>query len=336
MRALKATSRWQGSPATAVTAAQCARSPPCAHAGPMARRLALLLLVLAGATAHVPRFHSTRAYTLHSSSSDSESLDPFVVFDDYSDSREPPPPTPPKISAKVILRTKGPVVNTTVKNHKSENKKIVPIVKTTSSSKLKEVQLVTKKPVRNSSWGEWRDRPLVEVSPHFVLMAADLASPDIASADIASPDMSLPTTSPPPTTRQPPTTSRRPKSTRKPSRTTRKPQKPTKKPQKYTKNTTCPPKNTGWFSSFFQDNKLNRVQKKPTKPAWYSGINENNKICGGTVKATPLGGLHESRSFIQKTSTRCFPFVELSFNFIRRISCVILKIKCSCCYVFIY
>lgn len=233
----------------AVRRGQCARTSPCAHARHMARRLALLVL-LAATVARRPRSPSSSQDI-----SDSEP-DPFILWDDYDESRDTTPR--PRIRTtpitKVILRGKGPKVNVTVKNS-GEDKKVV---KTTNINIESHTNfIVTKSPPLKPNGVTKRP----ELDGQYILVQAPEEYP-------ARRTTKKPTTRRPPSTRRP--TTRRSSTTRRPTtRPARRTPKPTKAP---TKKTTCPPKNPGWLSSFFQSNKLvKKTPKKPAKSGWYIG-----------------------------------------------------------------
>lgn len=237
----------------------------------MARRLALLALLACAAAARAP---------LHSADvSDSEPLDPFALWDEYEESFETttsPRPTTSKPSAKVILRGKVPKVNVTVKNaHGEDSKKKV--IKTTNINIESHTNfIVTKRPLLNNKIAtKGPQRPLLHVGGDYVWLEAE----DVAQALATRAPTRRPlSTRRPPTTRR--TTTRRPTTTRRrpPPTTTRRPTtrplrrtaKPTKPPPK--KTTTCSPKNPGWLSTFFQQNKIiKKTPKKPANTGWFLG-----------------------------------------------------------------
>lgn len=234
---------------------QCARTSPCAHARHMARRLALLTLLACAAAVRRPPKQS-------SDISDSQSLDPFSVWDEYSDSYENTPPPRLRtttLSAKVILKGKIPKVNVTMKNAKGEEKKVI---KTTNINIESHTNFIVTKPPLvkpNSVTG----RPVLQIGDQYVLLESPDMDP-VTRATTRRPSTTRRTTRRPSTTRRLPSTTRRP--TTRPMRRT---PKTTKSP--YNKKTTCPPKYSGWLSSFFEDNKLVRVPVKPAKSGWFVG-----------------------------------------------------------------
>ncbi|PZC84390.1 hypothetical protein B5X24_HaOG204964 [Helicoverpa armigera] len=225
----------------------------------MARRLALLMLLACAAAARHPPTHSADI-------SDSESMDPFSVWDEYEDSYETTPAPRRRtttLSAKVLLKGKIPKVNVTMKNTKGEDKKVI---KTTNINIESHTNFISKPPIvkPNAVTG----MPVLQIGDQYVLME----SPEMEQVP-------RPTTRRPASTRRPSTTrrpSRRPNSTRRPASTTRRtttrPMRRTTKTTKSPKKTTCPPKNTGWLTSFFQENKLKKVPEKPAKSGWFLGF----------------------------------------------------------------
>lgn len=231
---------------------QCARTSPCAHVRHMARRLALLALLACAVFAHRPPSRRAR-----NTEADSESLDPFVIFDDYDYSQDTSPQ--PRVrtttpSSKVILRGKPkyPKVNVTVKTAKGEDKKVI---KTTNINIESHTNfIVTKPPLMNPN--SVTKSPQVHVGDQYVLVE----SPEVEY--VTRKTTKKPATSRRPSTRRP--TTRRP-STRRPSTTRRPTPRPVRTKAPPTRKTTCPSKNTGWLSTFFQNNKLKKNSKKPAK-----------------------------------------------------------------------
>lgn len=222
----------------------------------MARRLALLTLLACAAAVRHPPTHSADI-------SDSESLDPFSVWDEYEDSYETTPAPRTRTttpSAKVILKGKIPKVNVTMKNAKGEEKQVI---KTTNINIESHTNFIAKPPQGkpNAVTG----LPVYQIGDQFVLME----SPEMEL--VARPSTRRPTTKRPPTSRRPGTSRRPASTTRRPTtRTMRRTTKTTKSP--YTKKkATCPPKNSGWLSSFFEENKLKRVPEKPVNSGWFVG-----------------------------------------------------------------
>ncbi|XP_026742805.1 zinc carboxypeptidase A 1-like [Trichoplusia ni] len=220
----------------------------------MARRLALLTLLACAAAVRRPPIHSADI-------SDSESLDPFSVWDEYEDSYEPTPPPRMRsstIGAKVLLKGKIPKVNVTM-NDKGEEKHVNINIESHTNF------IVTKPPPvkPNSVSG----RPIVQIGDQYVYMdSSEIESVTRPSTKRPErPASSRRTTRRPSTTRRPPPTTRR--TTTRPMRRTTK---PTKSP--YKKKTSCPPKKSGWFSSFFEDSKLKRVPERPSKSGWFLGF----------------------------------------------------------------
>ncbi|CAH0701843.1 unnamed protein product [Spodoptera exigua] len=215
----------------------------------MARRLALLTLLACAAAVRRPPRHSADI-------SDSESLDPFSVWDEYEDSYETTPVPRTRtttLSAKVLLKGKIPKVNVTMKNTKGEEKKVI---KTTNINIESHTNFIVTKPPQlkpDSATG----LPVLQIGDQYVLVE----SPDLQQVPRTTTRRPSTTRRPgrrPSTTRRPPTTPRRP--TTRPMRRT---PKTTKSPQ--SKKTTCPPKNSGWLSSFFEENKLKKVPERPGK-----------------------------------------------------------------------
>ncbi|XP_075969530.1 carboxypeptidase A4-like isoform X2 [Anticarsia gemmatalis] len=222
----------------------------------MARRLALLTLLACAAAARRPPPHSADI-------SDSESLDPFSVWDDYQDSYETTPPPRPRtttLSAKVILKGKIPKVNVTMKNAKGEEKKVI---KTTNINIESHTNFIVTKPPLvkpNSETG----LPVLQIGDQYLLVE----TPNVEHVTRAT--TRKPATSRRPTTRRTSTTRRSPTTTRRPTTRPMRRTKTTKSP--YHKKTPCPPKYSGWLSSFFEDNKLKRVPEKPAKSGFFSTI----------------------------------------------------------------
>ncbi|CAG9783705.1 unnamed protein product [Diatraea saccharalis] len=210
----------------------------------MARRLALLALLACAAIARPSRPYSAE-------NSDSESLDPFTLWDDYEDSFETKRPTA-KPGTKIILKSKLPKVNMTKNTQSDDAKKKV--IKTTHINIASHTNfIVTKRPVLYNKVK--KPGSIVNVGDDYVIVEAS----NVAASE--PPKKPVTTRRPPSTrrstTRRPPATSKRP--TVRPVRT---PSKTTKTPTRK-KTTTCSPKNPGWLSSFFQQNKI----KKPLKSA---------------------------------------------------------------------
>ncbi|XP_062526625.1 carboxypeptidase A2 isoform X2 [Bombyx mori] len=222
----------------------------------MARRLALLaLLACVVALRRPPPTYDDMYY--------SDSGDSYSLWDDYDDSYETTPPPrlrPTTTSAKVILRNKVPKVNVTVKTSKGDDKKII---KTTNINIESHTNfIVTKAPV--VSQGTVTRRPVIQISEDYVIVESpELHADQFSKSSTKKPVTSRrPSSSKRPTTKRPPTTRR----SRPPLKTTKAPK--VKKP-------TCPPKSTGWLSSFFQDVKEKKTPKKPAKSGWLLGIFSN-------------------------------------------------------------
>lgn len=219
----------------------------------MARRLALLTLLACAAAVRRP--------PPRSSSSDSESLDPFSVWDDYDSYETTPPPRPrtTTLSAKVILKGKNPKVNVTMKNAKGEDKKVI---KTTNINIESHTNFIVTKP------------PIVKPNPESGLPMYQIGEQYLLVESPNVEHVTRTTTKKPTTTRRPATkrttTTRRPPTSR---RTTTRPMRRTKTTKSpYKKKTTCPPKYSGWLSSFFEENKLKRVpERRPAKSGWFLG-----------------------------------------------------------------
>ncbi|KAL4703010.1 hypothetical protein ACJJTC_009996 [Scirpophaga incertulas] len=212
----------------------------------MARRLTLVAL-LACVTA-------ARALPNSAEYSDSQSLDPFALWDDYEDSFELTPPSKPSTKnsgTKVILRGKLPKVNVTTKDTDSMNKENV--IKSTHINIQSHTNfIVTQRPVTKVP-------NVVNVGDDYLYVAAN----DQHSKRKTT---KRPSASRRPTTRRPTPTTRR-RTTRHPSTRPGKATKPTKVPQKK-KSTTCPPKTSGWLSTFFLQNKVKNTTKNPTSSGW--------------------------------------------------------------------
>ncbi|XP_049867142.1 carboxypeptidase A2-like isoform X2 [Pectinophora gossypiella] len=233
----------------------------------MARRLALLALLACAAAAIRPPPHS---YDV----SDSESLDPFVLWDDYESfetTPRPPRPRTTKISAKVILKAKSPKVNVTMKNTKGENKKNV-LKSTTINIESHTNFIMTKKPTIIAAQipAKVPLRPYVTVVDQYEWVeqpgGAQATRPRPSTTQRPRPSTTQRPRPPSTPRRRPPSTTRRP-TTRAVRRTTK-----SKPKQQTKKTTTCPPKNTGWLSTYFQGNKIKRAPTKQTKSGFLSKV----------------------------------------------------------------
>lgn len=239
-------------------AVQCARTSPCAHARHMARRLALLALLACVVIARRPPDPSSDLSD--SDLTDSDSMEPLLLFDDYESFEPTPPPRSraTKSSSKVILRRKGTKVNVTMKNPKSENKKnyqkstTINIESHTNFIMTKRPPVIKPMHVTNTPKQEnEEDYGWVE---------------ELNTMQVSTPGAQRRTTTRRPSTRRRPSTStRRTTTTRTPKRTP----KPTKKLQ--TKKTTCQPNRSVLLSNYFQDNKFKKASKKPAKSGWFKG-----------------------------------------------------------------
>ena len=220
----------------------------------MARRLALLTLLACAAAVRRPPTHSADI-------SDSESLDPFSVWDEYEDSYETTPAPRTRsttLSAKVILKGKIPKVNVTMKNTKGEEKQVI---KTTNINIESHTNFIAKPQQGNPN--AVTGLTVLQRGDQYVLMESSEME-----------QLARPTTRRPPPTRRP---AKRPSTTRRPPSTTRR---PTTRPMKRTKTTksphskkktTCPPKYSGWLSSFFEENNLKKIPERPAKSGWFVG-----------------------------------------------------------------
>ncbi|XP_072943949.1 carboxypeptidase A2-like [Epargyreus clarus] len=239
----------------------------------MARHLTLLALIACAAAARRSPQHSSEA-------SDSD-LDPFALWEDY-DTYETPLPSrsTTKPSAKVILKTKVPTLNVTMKN-KSElkgngkdNKN--KIIKTTINIQSHTNFIVTKRPALTES-------PLDPFTRIPLQSVVELGDQQVWVGDA----MHKPTRSTKkPTTSRRPNTSRKPSTTRRPQRTTRRrtvttSRQSTARPVRHVtkatkapsnKKPTCPPKKAWWLSSFFQDNKAQKSNKKQVKTGFFTKV----------------------------------------------------------------
>lgn len=220
----------------------------------MARRLALLALLVCVVATHRPPDPSDEG-------SDSESMDPLVLFDDY-DSFEPISSSrsrPIKTSSKVHLRGKGSKVNVTMKNPKSENKKHYLKSTTINIESHTNFIMTTRpplmKPVRVT------EEPLQENEEEYGWIE------ESNTVHASRPKVPRRTTTRRPTTRRSTTRRRTTTTTRRP--TTKRTPKSTKKLQ--TKKTTCLPIKPGLLSNYFQDNKFKKTSKKPAKSGWFIG-----------------------------------------------------------------
>ncbi|RVE43450.1 hypothetical protein evm_011901 [Chilo suppressalis] len=265
----------------------------------MARRLALLALLACAAAARPPHPHP------HSSDiSDSESLDPFSLWDEYEESFETKPPRTVKPSAKIILKTKSPKVNMS----KSEDVR-KKVFKTTHINIASHTNfIVTKRPVLYNSIKKGQGA-VVNVGEDYVYVgASDVERPRPTKRPTTTrrpPSTRRPSTRRP-TTRRPPTTSRRP--VVKPVRT---PTKTTKAPIRR-KTTTCPPKNPGWISTFFQQNKIKKHKQKPANTGWFLGffsklytwISNNTWFNGGWFDEAPAEKSSTTTTVSPQTTTQ--------------------------------
>lgn len=234
---------------------QCSRTSPCALARYMARRLALLALLACAVAVVVHRPHYS------SENSDSASFDPFAMWDDYDSYESVRPPRLNKTSAKVILRGKLPKVNVTVKTAKGQNKKNI-IKSTTINIQSHANFIMTKKPT------------VISVSVKNPAIKVQQSSEDEYEwmEESSMVQVSKPSPKRPSTTRRPSTTQRRTTTTRRPTTrrsTTRRTTKPINKTQN--KKIACLPKNPGWLSTYFKDNKLKSSSKKPSNSGWFLG-----------------------------------------------------------------
>ncbi|CAG4981220.1 unnamed protein product [Parnassius apollo] len=239
---------------------QCARTSPCTHVRHMARRLALLALLACAVTAHRP--------PLNPDVSESESLDPFVDWDNYGDSYETTPPprrSTTKPSVKVISRGKVPKINMTLKDNKSDDKnKVIRtkinierftnfiVTKPTLVLDTLKINAVTHSPFRPT--GDI-------IIDHDVWINENFQRP---SSSTRRPPTRRTTTTQASTTRRSTKSTRRSTTTRRPTTRKYRLTPKTAKPHK-NKKATCPHKDSGWFSSFFKNNQLKKSPKKEAK-----------------------------------------------------------------------
>ncbi|KAJ2952784.1 hypothetical protein O0L34_g7144 [Tuta absoluta] len=243
----------------------------------MARRMTLLALLACVAAALRPHPHSS--YDI----SNSESMDPFVLWDDYESVERANTMRlrPQKISEKVMIRAKPPQVNVTSKTAKSDKKKKV--IKTTSINIQSHTNFImTKKPGVVAAG----HRPYFPPQTFMVDDYGWVEQPGYVQ-------VSVPSTRKPTTTKRPRTTTRRritttirrttTTTTRRPStrpatkpatkRVTTTKRTPKQKNKQTVKTTPCPPKKaTGWLTDYFQSNKK---KKQPNKKTPKSGLVNN-------------------------------------------------------------
>ncbi|KAI5633070.1 zinc carboxypeptidase domain-containing protein [Phthorimaea operculella] len=245
----------------------------------MARRMTLLALLACVAAALRPHPHSS--YDV----SNSESMDPFVLWDDYEsvERANTMRPRPHKISEKVIIKAKPPQVNVTSKTTKSDSKK-KKVIKTTSINIQSHTNFImTKKPGVVAAG----NRPYFPPQTFMVDDYGWVEQPGYVQ-------VSAPSTRKPTTTKRPRTTTRRrvASTTRRTTTTTRRPttkaatkpatkrvttikRTPKQKNKQTVKTTPCPPK-TGWLMEYFQSTKKKKPPNKKTpKTGWFIGLVNN-------------------------------------------------------------
>ncbi|XP_059054249.1 carboxypeptidase A2-like isoform X2 [Achroia grisella] len=218
----------------------------------MARRLALLALLACAAIA-------LTSPVRYSDTSDSTSFDPFDLWEDSSESLEPSTRKP---SAKVILKNKAPKVNVTVKNNDGKKKKVI---KTTNIKIESHTNfIVTKKPFLKPNRISY---PTVGHPGNEHFWFSENVE-QIANWTTRRPSSRRPTA-------RPPTKPKRVTTTRQPITVThhRVSISTTPKSTKILQKTTCPPKETAWFSTFFQGDKFKKKPpKQPAKPGFFMKI----------------------------------------------------------------
>ncbi|XP_063531114.1 carboxypeptidase A4-like isoform X1 [Cydia strobilella] len=232
----------------------------------MARRLTLLALLACAVVARrLPSY----------SSSDSESLDPLIIWDDTEESFETTPLPRPRTPKPTKVRLKND--KTVNKDSISENKSKI-VKSTTINIESHTNFLVTK-------------RPPVKVQQNRPDLATGVQYQWIGGS---APDVYRQTS-----TRRPTVRTKKPTSARRPTpvaRRTTKPKKPTAN-----KHKSCPPKKSGWLSEFFNTDKVKKTPKKQTKPGWFIGF--ISSIYNWITMKTPWFGGGWTKKSKQKQST---------------------------------
>ncbi|XP_047988872.1 carboxypeptidase A2-like isoform X4 [Leguminivora glycinivorella] len=230
----------------------------------MARRLTLLALLACAVVAR----------RLSPSSSDSESLDPLIIWDDTEESFETTPLPRPRTPKPTKVRLKNKAVN---KDSISENKSKI-VKSTTINIESYTNFLVTKQPPVKVQ----HNRPDLGSGVQYQWIGG--------SAPGAYRQTS---------TRRPTVRTKKPTSTRRPTTVARRTTKPTKSTP--SKNKTCPPKKSGWLSEFFNTDKVKKTPKKQAKPGWFIGF--ISSIYNWITMKTPWFGGGWTKKSKQKQQT---------------------------------
>ncbi|XP_068630105.1 carboxypeptidase A2-like isoform X2 [Battus philenor] len=267
----------------------------------MARRLALLALLACTVVSHRP--------PPYIDVSESDSLDP-LDWDDYDsfETTRPPRPISTKANVKVIQRGKIPKINVTMKNTKRDDKNKV--IKTSIKIESYTNIIVTKSPdimdmikISGSTKapyhpsGDYGYVLLGETNPVTVTKGPVTRRPSTTTTRRSSTIRRGSST----TRRGSSTTRRFVKSTRRPATVVNtKPRRPTtrryplttKKSRPTKIKNTCPQKNSGWLSIFFQENELKKSPKKEDKSGILSTIyrwlwGSRTTWFGGTLSEEP-------------------------------------------------
>ncbi|XP_034840225.1 carboxypeptidase A2-like [Maniola hyperantus] len=265
----------------------------------MARRLALLALLACAAAALHPPSHST-------DTSDSESSDPFTLWDEYVESYEntrPPRPVAVKPHAKVFLRSKVPKLNMTKKTNKGDDK----VIKTTINISSYTNFYVTKIPpiieTFTSSYTRIPQGMYVNVTEQQSWVNG---VSQVSRVSTKKPAKSRPsTTRRPPTTPRPRTTTRRQRTTTTRRRSTTRSVRLTSKTTKVPKQkVTCSQKKPGWISNFFENNKIKKSAKKQEKSGIFSRLYD---WLVGSKSSWFSGGWFEEREQLRTKTTTPIP-----------------------------
>ncbi|CAG4909743.1 unnamed protein product [Colias eurytheme] len=229
----------------------------------MARRLALLALLAYFATAFNTPLRSIDV-------SESES-DPFAFWDEYEDS--PEATQAPRPIPKVIIRSKVPHTNITMKDKSDQKSKII---KTTINIESHTNFIVTKRPpwlstLKNSITRYPVKKVVVNDEDTWVNIEVSTKKttkkPNVTRKPNQRPTTRRSTT----TTRNPPKTTRRVR-TASTQRSTTKYKTKLKSTKSPPKKVQCPSKETGWIPSFLQNNNYKKPSKKQVKSGWFGGI----------------------------------------------------------------
>ncbi|CAK1552081.1 unnamed protein product [Leptosia nina] len=221
----------------------------------MARRLALLALLACAVASLHPRAKDSSA---------SESDEPFLIWEEYEDSLEasPRPSTP-----KVILRSKAPKVNVTMKKKSDDKNKII---KTTINIESHTNFIVTRRTPVTVVKPQVPQKQTVIKGDNDIWVDINASTPRTTTkkSNVVRRSTTIRTTtrSPSTTKKYPRTTARQPTTTAR--RTTKRKyqlvSKSTKAPKQ---NFPCPSKNSG----LVYDEKLKRPSKK-TNSGWFGGF----------------------------------------------------------------